>query len=73
VSTAYGRILETMADENMEWYTSVIKKACEELGKAGNRSTGGDSGVGDIATPPQATAYQNGNLSRKNTETRRHI
>jgi hypothetical protein len=42
VSTAYGRILETMADENMEWYTSVIKKACEELGKAGNRSTGLD-------------------------------
>ena len=50
VSTAYGRILETMADENIEWYTSVIKKAWEELGKAGNRSTGGDSGVGDIAT-----------------------
>ena len=50
MSTAYGRILETMADENIEWYTSVIKKAWEELGKAGNRSTGGDSGVGDIAT-----------------------
>ena len=27
VGTAYGRILETMGDENIEWYASVIKKA----------------------------------------------
>jgi hypothetical protein len=30
VETTYRKMLETMTDENIEWYTSVIKKAWED-------------------------------------------
>jgi hypothetical protein len=48
VSTAYGKELQTPADECIDWYASVIKKAWEDRPKPVRPK--GVSGTGNIAT-----------------------